>query len=41
MCRELKLKGNREENKKEAATSALRLLIELVEEESNEITIPH
>jgi len=40
MCRELKLKGNREENNKEAAASALRLLIELVEEESNEITIP-
>ncbi len=32
VSRELRLKGNREENKKKAALSALRLLIELLED---------
>jgi nicotinamide mononucleotide (NMN) deamidase PncC len=32
ISREFRLKGDREENKKEAAVSALRLLIELVQE---------
>ncbi len=37
VSKELRLKGNREENKKEASLSALKLLVELVETESKKI----